>query len=241
MKERTMTRSSLVPLFIVFVAQVGWAQTQTGPEPPVVIVRGEGIVRMAPDRALVRVGAESRARLPKDAQSSNAAAMSAVLQKVAAAGIPSDAVRTLAISLQQEFDYAGGRQTPRGYVARNIVEVRVDDLGRLADVLDAAVSSGATSIHGLQFDLKQRVQMEREALTRAVSDAMARAEAAAAGARRSVDRVVRIDETTQGPIVRPAQEFARMAAADAAPAPATPVAEGEIEIRSAVTVTVTIK
>ena len=209
------------------------------PDLPVVTVRGEGVVRTAPDRALVRVGADSRSRDPKDAQATNATAMSAVLQRIAAAGIPKDAVRTLVVALQQEFDYSGGRQTPRGYLARNVVEVRVDDLTKLGDVLDASVSSGATSIQGVQFDLKERTKIEREALTRAVADAMARADAAAAGARRSVDRVIRIDEAVQGPALRPQQEF-RMAA-DAAAQPTTPVAEGEIEIRAVVTVTAAIK
>ena len=51
----------------------------------------------------------------------------------------------------------------------------MDDLTRLGDVLGASVSSGATSIHGLQFDLKERTKFEREALTRAVADATARA------------------------------------------------------------------
>lgn len=235
-----MSRFCLTSVLMLTLVQTAWAQPAQPADPPVVIVRGEGVVRRAPDRALVRIGAESRARVPKEAQSANATAMSAVLQKVAAAGIPADAVRTLVVSLQQEFDYAGGRQTPRGYVARNVVEVRVDDLARLADVLDASVASGATSIHGLQFDLKQRTELEREALTRAVGDAMARAEAAAAGAKRAVDRVIRIDETMQAPMIRPQPDFARMATADAA-APSTPVAEGEIEIRAVVTVTAAIK
>lgn len=237
-----MKRSSfaLFPALILAMGPPAWAQTPSpSAEPPVVVVRGEGVVRMAPDRAVVRIGAESRAKGSREAQTSNAAAMAAVLGKIAAAGIPADAVRTLVISLQQEFDYGGGRQTPRGYVARNIVEVRVDDLVKLGDVLDATVASGATSIHGLQFDLKQRTQLERDALTRAVADAMSRAEAAASGAKRAVDRVLRIDETVQGPVVRPMQEFTRMAA-DAA-APATPVAEGEIEIRAVVTLTASIK
>src|SRR5690606_29584124 len=143
------------------------------------------------------------------------------------------------ISLQQEFDYAGGRQTPRGYVARNTIEVRVDDLGRLGEVMDASVGSGATSVHGLRFDLKQRNASEREALTLAVADAMLRAEAAASGAKRTVDRVVRIAEGAPISIVRPEAAAFRVAAADQ-PAP-TPVAEGEIEIRAQVTVTAVIK
>ena len=114
-----MTRVILVGLLVIGSAHTGWAQPPSASEPPVVIVRGEGLIRMAPDRALVRVGAESRARAPKEAQSANAAAMNAVLQKIAAAGVPNDAIRTLVVSLQQEFDYAGGRQTPRGYLARS--------------------------------------------------------------------------------------------------------------------------
>ena len=166
--------------------------------------------------------------------------MSAVQQKLAAAGIAKDAVRTVIVSLQQEFDYNNGRQTPRGYVARNIIEVRVDDLAKLGDVMDASVGSGATSIQGLQFDLKDRAATEREALTRAVADAMARAAAAAAGAKRTVDRVVRIDETPAVSQFRPQAAPFRTMAADAA-APTTPVAEGELEIRAQVTVTAVIK
>jgi uncharacterized protein YggE len=239
-----MLRFSQIALALLTLVPAVPAGAQSAPpippDLPIVTVRGEGVVRMAPDRALVRVGAESRSRDPKEAQNSNAAAMSAVLQKITGTGIPKDAVRTLVVSLQQEYDFSGGRQTPRGYLARNVVEVRVDDLSKLGDVLDASVSSGATSIQGLQFDLKERTKVEREALTRAVADATARAEAAASGARKAVDRVIRIDETTQGPIMRPQAEF-RMAAESAGAPPATPVAEGEIEIRSIVTLTAVIK
>ena len=234
-----MTRLTLVALVILSTSPLAAAPQPASADVPVVVVRGEGLIRMAPDRALVRIGAESRSRAPKEAQSANASAMSAVMQKIAGAGIPGDAVRTLSVSLQQEFDYAGGRQTPRGYVARNIVEVRVDDLAKLAEVLDAAVGSGATSVQGLQFDLRDRAQVEREALTRAVSAAMSRAEAAAAGAKRSIDRVVRIDETVGAPVPMPATMYRANVAADA-PA-ATPIAEGEIEIRAVVTLTATIK
>ncbi|MCC7242463.1 MAG: SIMPL domain-containing protein [Acidobacteria bacterium] len=209
------------------------------PGPPVVVVQGEGVLRMAPDQAFVRIGAESRSRNPRDAQSANAEAMTGVQQRVAAAGVPRDAIRTLAVALQQEFDYADGRQTLRGYVARNVVEVRVDELSRLAAVLDASVGAGATSIQALRFEVKQRAEVERDALAQAVADALARAEAAARGAGRMVDRVVRIEEAGAPSVARPqAMEMARMAA-DAAPA--TPVAEGEIEIRARVTVTAALK
>jgi uncharacterized protein YggE len=211
------------------------------PGPPVVVVHGEGVVRMAPDQAFVRIGAESRSQSPKAAQSANAEAMTAVQQRVAAAGVPREAIRTLVVSLQQEFDYAGGKQTLRGYVARNVIEVRVDDLSRLGEVLDASVGAGATAIQARRFDLKARAQAERDALSRAVEEALARAEAAARGAGRVVERVLRIDEGGAPAVIRPqVMEMARMTA-DAAPPPPPPVAEGEIEIRAQVTLTAAIK
>ena len=77
------------------------------------------------------------------------------------AGLPADAVRTTGVSLQPDMEYTSGRSRVRGYIARNQIEARVDDLKKLAGVLDAAGSSGATSIAGLRFDIKQRAEAER--------------------------------------------------------------------------------
>ena len=211
---------------------------QPAAEPPQVIVSGEGIVKATPDQAWVSIGAETRSKTSKDAQQRNAEAMSAVQQKIAAFGIPKDAVKTTAIDLQLEFDYANGRQTPRGYVARNTIEVRVDELAKLGDVLDAVVGSGATVIHGLRFDIKKREEMEQAALQAAVANAMAKANAVAAGAKRAVDRVIRIEESGGGePRPVPMMREMAMARADAP----TPVAPGELEIRAQVRLTVAIK
>lgn len=224
-------------VFVVFTA-VATANAQvSAPEPPSVMVSGEGVVTAVPDQAWVRIGAESRAKISKDAQARNAEAMTAVQQKMTTLGIPKDAVRTLAIDLQMEYDYANGKQTPRGYVARNTIEVRVDDFAKLGDVLDAAVGSGATNLHGLRFDVKRREALEREALQMAVANAMGRAEALAAGAKRSIDRVLRIEESSLSRGGEMPVMAMRMKAEDAG----TPVAAGELEIRAQVRLTATLK
>jgi uncharacterized protein YggE len=219
------------------------AQPQPAASPtqnPVVVTVGEGVVKRAPDRAWVTISAESRARTPREAQKLNADAMSAVLQKLKAAGLPSDAIRTTGYDLQPEFDYANNRQTLRGYLARNTVEVRVDDLPKLGEILEGAVGAGATNVSGVRFDVKDRDGAEREALNRAVADARARADAAAAGAGAKVDRVVRIEEQRVSPIPQPRMAMMRETAQLAA-AGEPPMAAGEIEIRSSVTLTAAIR
>ncbi len=214
------------------------AFAQSPADPPQVIVTGEGSVKATPDQAWVSVGVDSRAKSSKDAQQQNAAAMTAVQQKIAALGIAKDAIKTTAIDLQLEFDYANGKQTPRGYVARNTIEVRVDDISRVGDVLDAVVGSGATMIHGLRFDVKQRDQLAATALQAAVKNGLAKAQAVAAGSSRAVDRVLRIEELSSGgepvPMLR---QYSMAARAEQS----TPVAAGEIEIRALVRITVAIK
>ena len=142
-----------------------------GSEGPVVVTLGEGVVKRAPDRAWVTIAAESRAKTPGEVQKINADAMSAVMQKLKGVGLPAEAIRTAAYELRPEFDYANNRQTLRGYLARNAVEVRVDDLPKLGEVLDVAVGAGATSVSGIRFDLKDRSSAEQMALQRAVGDA----------------------------------------------------------------------
>ena len=148
-------------------------------------------------------------------------------------------MRTLAVDLQLESDWVNGRQVPRGYVARNTIEVRLDDIARVGDVIDIAVTGGATTVHGVRFDLKQRESLEREALKRATADARARADAAALGASRAIDRVIRIEESGGRPSPPPLPMMMARAAEDARAE--TPIIAGEIEIRAVVVLTATLK
>jgi uncharacterized protein YggE len=132
------------------------AQTSKDADGPVVVTMGEGIVKQAPDQAWVTIAAESRAKTPVEAQKLNADAMSSVMQRLKGLGLPADAIKTSGYELRPEFDYVNNRQTLRAYLARNSVEVRVDELPKLGQVLDVAVAAGATSVSGIRFDLKER-------------------------------------------------------------------------------------
>jgi uncharacterized protein len=205
---------------------------------PVVVTTGSAILKRAPDRAFVNIGAEARAVAPKDAQAQNAKTMTGVRERLNALGIADAAIETRALDLQPEFDYVNNRQKLRGYVARNIVEVRVDDVTRVGEIIDASVEAGANSIHEIRFDLKDRATVERDALKAAVADALARASALASGAGKTIDRIVTIEEQRAEMI--PMQRTATFARAELAQAQ-TPVAPGEVEIRATVTVTAAIK
>jgi uncharacterized protein YggE len=139
-----------------------------------------------------------------------------------------------------EYDYANGKQTLRDYVARNQVQVRVDALAKTGEVIATIVTTGATTVSGVRFDLKDRDTVEREALRLAVRDARRRADAAAAGANVQIDRVMRIEEQREGDIRPPMPMGMAMMKAEGGPA-AVPLEAGEIEVRARVTMTVAIR
>lgn len=105
---------------------------------------------------------------------------------------------------------------------------------------EAAVSSGATSVSEIRFDLKDRAKLEREAVRLAVMDARARADAAAAGAGMTIARVLRIEE--QGTLSPPPMPMmTRVAGRDAAQAADVPISSGQMEIRARVSLTAVLK
>ena len=229
--------SALLLLLLVPIAAS--AQQLFASEPPVVVTTGEGLIKAVPDRAWITITAESRARNARDAQRRNADVVAPLIDKLRAAGIPAAAIRTIGYDLQQQWDYVNSRRVSRGHVARSTIDVRVDAIDRVGELLEIAVGSGATAVGDVRFDLKDRRKLELQALRMAVDDARTRADAAAAGAGRSIDRVLRIDArpVSGGPV--PMRRFALTGERVESDAPS--IAVGQLEIRAQVTLTSILK
>jgi uncharacterized protein YggE len=80
--------------------------------------------------------------------------------------------------------------------------------------------------------------VEREALRLAVVDARSRAEAAVAGAGRTIDRIIRIEDSREAGIVPMPRPMMAMKTNEAAQ---TPVEPGLVEIRARVTLTASMR
>jgi uncharacterized protein YggE len=231
--------SALCLVTSLLVTSTAAAQPASPENEPSVVTVGRATVRTAPDRAFVIVATESTAPAPGTAQQQIARQMTAVRDALKSARVPEDAIKTLAYSLQEDVDFQNGKRVRRGYRAVNSIEVRVDDIGRVGEVIDTAVKAGANTVSDIRFDLKDRDAVERDALKKAVADARARAEAIASGAGLTIVRILRIDEQGQVvPVPRPQMMAMRGAVADA---PETPITPGEIEVQASVTLTAAVK
>src|SRR3954464_3601448 len=231
-----------IALLVTAAAMPVLAQQPIPPATPVIVTSGEGVVKRAPDRAFVAIAAEPRAPTAPEAQKLNTDAMTAVLEKIKSLGVAAEAIQTTGYTLQPDYEYQNGRQNVRGYISRNQVDVRVDDLAKLGDIMANAVGTGATNVSCVRFDLKDRHGAESEALRLAVRDARRRADAAASGANVKIVQVMRIDEQRDMDVVRPMpMAMARGGVEMSAAPPPVPVEAGQIEVRARVTLTVRVE
>lgn len=243
-----MTRSArfLVPILscCLFTLIPVSARAQNGPQdPPSISTQGQAVFKLAPDVAWVSVMAEARAPKPGEAQRKAAESMTEVQAAMKSLNLAANAIKTQQYSLQPEMEYLNGSSRVKGYLARNTIEVRVDDITKIGAVIDAAGASGAASVSGMRFDVKNRETVEHDALTAAAKDALVRARAIAAGFGQTIGAIIRVQDQR----LYSAQSETRMMAAGgggrggAAPMPPTPIEPGEIEIRAQMTVVVAIK
>lgn len=202
-------------------------------------VSGEGRVEAVPDMATIHLGVSQRAATAREALEATSAAMAAVFDRLAVAGIAPRDMQTAGLSLNPAWEHHPNNQLPRiiGYDAQNGVTVRVRDLSSLGTVLDAVVSDGANQLHGLRFGLQDPAAQIDEARRRAVAEARRKAELYAEAAGVTLGDLISLDESGG---YRPRPEMMMRGAAVAMDA-AVPVAEGEVSLSAQVNMVYEIK
>jgi len=227
----------LVPAAVLLAAAAALpAAAQVAPMERTVSVVGEGVATVTPDMAIVTVGVVSQGFTASEALTANNEAMRQTIDALTAAGIEQRDIQTANFSINPRYVYSeDGRTPPRinGYEVSNQVTVRIRDIERAGDLLDAVVRVGANSIQGITFTTAEPDAATDEARADAIADARHRAEIYAQAAGVSVGDVLAISEDTSYVPPQPViAQFARAEAADA-----VPVQAGEQEIRVTVRVT----
>ena len=211
------------------------AEVQIAAQGPVVELTVSESVEAEPDIATVSAGVTTQARTAVEAMRTNAQAMNAVVDRIEQLGVAERDIQTSGISLGAMYDYdqSTQRQVFRGYQASNRVSVRLRDIQRTGEVLDALVAAGATDLGGPEWSIDDDTAARAQARSAAMERARAQALEYARLAGYSDIRLLEINETVAPS--RPMPIIAQMARAEAADA-STPVRPGMVEATVIVTV-----
>ncbi len=197
---------------------------------PMITVTGIGTVEAVPDIATLMIGVTTQGDTAAAAMAANSASVEAVIARLTAAGIEARDMQTSNLSLNPNWTgYDSSVPTISGYVATNLLTIRVRKLDALGTVLDAAITDGANTLNGLTFDLAEPEPARNEARKEAVADARAKAELLAVAAGVTLGRIISISEVSVG--TEPMPMFRQ----DAASA-AVPVAGGEVGMSASITI-----
>jgi hypothetical protein len=216
------------------------AQVKSTSEQSGIVVSAQGEVKAKPDVVYVSLGVRTMATTARQAMSQNNAAIAAVIAKIEALGVAKKDMQTGSINLypQTRPIKQDDQQTETivGYWANNTLNVTVNDLGKVGEILDAAITAGANSVGGIRFGVKDDTKLRDEALKDAVKNARAKADLVAAGLGIKVTGVQSVSVESYGSPGPVRVEYAAAAMGKAGDA-SVPVEAGEITYTASVRVT----
>lgn len=224
-----------MPIALVF-ASVAGAQEASRPQIPQIVTSATGEVRIAPDRATIMIGVQSRAATAAAAATQNSQKQQAVINAIKARGVPAEQIATSNFNVIPETRYdREGQQAPRttSYLVINTVTVELKRIDQVGPVIDAALGAGANQINSLSFGVANADSARRAAMAKAVTTARADAEAMARAAGGSLGPLIELT-SVGGYSPGPPRPFdARVAMGEVAAS--VPVEPGEETVRAMVT------
>jgi uncharacterized protein YggE len=159
------------------------AATTDGPDKlPGITVSGQGDMKIAPDQATVTFGIQTQGKTAQEAMDAASQKMQAVVDKLKGLKIPENVIQTRNVSVSPQYAQRPPDNTaPQivGYQANNTVDVRIDDITRTGEIVDAAVTAGANQVQGIRFSLKDDSAIRGQAVEAAVKSARTDADALA--------------------------------------------------------------
>jgi len=142
-----------------------------------VSVKGLGVAESAPDLAILRLGVISTAKTAQFATASNNRSMEKILENLEREGIEEKDIETTNFNLTPQREYR--KNLPPlivGFQVSNTLMVKIHDLDKVGEVMQAAIEAGGNNFQSLEFTISDPSEQKDEARRRAVKDAVSRAE-----------------------------------------------------------------
>jgi uncharacterized protein len=208
--------------FVLFaISVIGFplpAQQMTQPELKVdssnrtLIVSASESISVAPDLAILHIGFDTQPEDAHAAYADGAQASNAIIAAIKQAGVPETSIQ----SVSQYLDRDWSKQHKFKLSQQWTVKVPP---ARAAEILDIAVTAGATSSGQIEWTVNDEKALETQALEKAASRARENAQVLAKGMGVSLGNLIYVSNQLASPMPRPVMFQAESAARVAAPPP----------------------
>lgn len=231
--------SILVAVFVVSmsiaamaVAKWGFSRSRGDASGRGITVVDSAQVKVRPDTAFITFGVVNKDKSAKIAARTNAQKTSAVIEAIKHVGISKFDIKTVDYMLEPSMNWEKNPPIINGYEASNLVRVRTKDIGKIADLIDAAIDAGANNVQGVSFDIEDKRKLRQRALTIAVKKAQGKAQAIADALGSKLGQATSASESVD--VYMP--ESRNMVVAQRAKQSSTPIEPGETTVSAQVKV-----
>jgi len=199
--------------------------------PHTIAVTGEGIVKVVPDEATIRIRVENTGENTQNLKKQNDATISEVLKFLKQIKIADKDVRTEYMNLTKNYDYNTKTYT---FAANQSLSVKLRDMDKYEELMKGLMDTGINRIDGVEFSSSQKEDLESQARKKAVANAQMKAKEYASVLNQTVGKAILISEFSSSPGPQPMYKMMAMDAS--AESSGQTIALGEIEIRTTVNV-----
>lgn len=161
-------------------------------------VTGEGIVAVAPDQAEISLGIIVNDTSVKSAQTKANSQIETVKTSLKSLGIKNEDIKTISYNINPNYDYTSTNRAIKDYTVNITLNIKVTELNKVGEVIDAGTAGGLNTINNLQFSLKDRQKALDQARELAVDNAKRQAEITSKTAGISLGKIIYYSEYEQG-------------------------------------------
>ncbi len=137
------------------------------------VLNGTAQVTAIPDIAIIRLGVQTNGKDLESTGQENARLSQAVLDAIESMGVTD--IKTYQYTINKDYEYEDGKQIDKGYLVRNIFEIRTSNLDQVGELIDASVGSGANVVDLVDFEVSDTNAYYNEALNNALDNAFEKA------------------------------------------------------------------
>jgi len=204
-----------------------------------ITVSGTGEVYAKPDLALITFSVRNEAKTVSAAMAENAENMNAIISIMKPKGIEDKDLKTTSFNIYPRYEWRKaqieiwpqpeGKRVLIGYEINQSLQVKIRDLSKIGEIIQAATDAGANQMGNLQFTIDDQDGLKKEAREDAIKEAKEKAKELAS----QLDvKLVRIVNFSEGGVVPRYYDYGlkEMAISSESSMPQIETGENKIEI-----------
>lgn len=225
---------------LLLMAHSTLAQCPSASDRNLILTQGMAEVMGQNDSARISVAVVTQGRNLEQVSSENAGKTKAVIQAIKGLNIKDLKLKTSNYRVTPQRDYKARPPKIKGYEVHNAIEITLEGFepeplsGHVSMMIGKALESGSNNINHIQFYIKNKSALEKEALKQSTQQAMDRARTLAEAAGVKLKRIVSL--STQPIHIPTRQHMLRAAGMKTEASAAPPIEIGESQIRVQVSI-----